>query len=296
MPGYCSTLCYAIHRRDTIIEVLSEEVAALRAAAHTYGDLHGDRSPTATTAACGAADAGSIPAGHTATNIGVAQRIERRSTKPEVAGSNPAPDTTPAFRRISRVTYDSSRAFCRNCSWNGPYRSTESEALDDVAKHAETCKRSDVFRRKQAESAKANAVQQAKIWAQEARTQRSIVQSLCEIAGIPGPDYEAESRMRVRIAECMQAVPRPARDDVREAFYDFRDGTIDIDEAVRIASEEPQSEMTPEQVHAFLERNTAVSDATRGEPGHVTATEVAIAEAARGFAQGNAAQFREAKP
>jgi hypothetical protein len=60
-------------------------------------------------------------------------------------------------------------------------------------------------------SDKDNAVQQAQIWAQEARTQRAIVLSILRYFGLPERDYEALTLIQEKDGD-MRAAMLKARD------------------------------------------------------------------------------------
>ena len=55
-------------------------------------------------------------------------------------------------------------------------------------------------------SDKENAVQQAQIWAQEARAQRAIVRSILRYFGLPERDYEALTLIQGRMKALKQEV------------------------------------------------------------------------------------------
>ncbi len=70
------------------------------------------------------------------------------------------------------------------------------------------------------EAAKENAIQQAKQWAQEAKTQRSTVISILRMMGLPENDYEAESLVREYISEQPAIDAQKVRDDALEEAKD----------------------------------------------------------------------------
>lgn len=65
-------------------------------------------------------------------------------------------------------------------------------AIGSIAVHNCDC----AEQTERARAARSNAVMQAQIWAQEARTQRSIVQEILQILGIRCGDWEATAKVR----------------------------------------------------------------------------------------------------
>lgn len=76
-------------------------------------------------------------------------------------------------------------------------------------------------------SDKDSAVQQAQVWAQEARTQRAIVLSILRYFGLPERDYEALSLIKAKV-EAVAA-------SWDECHYEAPGGEIEIGPALRRA-------------------------------------------------------------
>lgn len=116
-------------------------------------------------------------------------------------------------------------------------------------------------------SDKENVVQQAQMWAQEARTQRAIVLSILRYFGLPERDYEALSLIQAKV-EAVAA-------EWDACFYENAiGGDIDIGAAIRralatviqnTAVDERMAAQNSESVDGYVLRPRGVAGTDGGE-------------------------------